>query len=80
MRCHVKKKRYKMHCREQTLAGLKSQPGGQWAMSGGADGVNHNVLAGTQGAEPGVGRPRKGGCVKPHPEHYAAYTGPKNGS
>ena len=73
MRCHVKKKMYSMHCREQQLAGLKNTAGGAWAMSSGAStGVDNNVYHGLLGSEPGVGRPKKGGSVKPHPEHFAA--------
>jgi hypothetical protein len=78
MRCHVKQKRFQMHVREQALAGLKNQASGAWSTTSGApSGVDNNVLHGMLGAEPGVGRPKKGGKVKPHFEHYAAYTGPR---
>lgn len=72
MRVHVKKKLYQMHVREQTIAGLKNNAAGAWGPGGSTSGVDHNVLHGTLGAEPGVGRPKKGGSVKPKPEIYAA--------
>lgn len=73
MRCHVKKKKYRMHVREMCISGQKNNEEGQWApTSKASDGVCHNVLHGCLGAEPGVGRPKKGGSVKPKPEIFAA--------
>jgi len=72
MRCHVKKKRYRMHVREQVLADLKNNHEGQWSKTGSSNGVDHNVYHGMLGGEPGVGRPQKGGSVKPKPEIYAS--------
>lgn len=72
MRVHVKKKVYQRHVREQCLADLKNQASGAWSPTGSTTGVDRNVKEGCMGAEPGVGRPRKGGSVKPHPEVLAA--------
>lgn len=63
MRIHVKKKRYQMHCREQTLAGKATDSGGNWRPQSSQSAVDHNVYYGTLGSEPGVGRPKKGGAV-----------------
>ena len=71
MRVHVKKKRYRMHLREQTLAGQASDPGGNWKPADTSKSVDKNVYHGTLGAEPGVGRPKKGGRVMPKPAVYA---------
>lgn len=71
MRCHVKKKRYKQHVREQIRAGQHSMSNGQWSTVGSTAGVNKNCYEGCMGAEPGVGRPKKGGSVKPKPEIFA---------
>lgn len=67
MRVHVKKKRYRMHCREQTLSGKGSAPSGNWVNADTAKSVDKNVYCGTLGAEPGVGRPKKGGRVRTAP-------------
>lgn len=61
---YTKKKGYRMHCREQTLAGLASRPDGSWAMAHGTDPVYRNAREGTIGGEPGVKRPQKGGRVR----------------
>jgi hypothetical protein len=80
MKSYVKKKRYRMHCREQTLSGLVNQASGAWSTSGPnmTDSVKNNVLYGYIGAEPGVGRPRKGGEVRSHIEIYRARFGGSN--
>jgi hypothetical protein len=67
MRSYQKKKRYQMHVREQVLAGMHNRPDGSWSTTGSSAGVDHNVFHGMLGAEPGVGRPKKGGAV-----HYIA--------
>lgn len=66
MRVHVKKKLYQMKVRERTIAGMGNTYQGAWTNSPGCTpGVAKNVQEGCMGAEPGVGRPRKGGRVRP---------------
>lgn len=63
----MKKKRYRTHCREQTLAGKASGPDGNWRTADTSKSVDKNVFSGTAGAEPGVGRPKKGGKIRTSP-------------
>lgn len=74
MRGYVKKKKYQMHVREMAVNGQGHSPNGSWAPSpmGSTNSSLKNSVEGARGAEPGVGRPRKGGKVKPRPEIYAA--------
>ena len=63
----TRKKMYRVHVREQILAGLLNNAAGAWVSenaSGASNGVIKQQREGCAGAEPGVGRPRKGGQVR----------------
>lgn len=59
----TKKKMYRMHVRELTLAGKYNTSEGNWTTTAPATSAARDVVEGTLGGEPGVGRPRKGGKV-----------------